>query len=393
MDFGYSFFYVEANIVCILFFLIILVRNIKSIDRQMKQMVFDRVLVCHALYCISDSFWVLIIAGFIVKNMFTVAFFNISNAVILSYLAYNWFVFVEVSQKSAYILKPRVKAFVQIPIFVSFVLITGLFLFNPGLAYAEDMMPSGVYYALFMIVPISYIIVAVVRAFMRALDREYYAERHQYIVYGLYPIAVAFFGILQVIWIKAPLFCFGCAIMFIYVYLMSLDNLISLDPLTNLNNRNQLKKYVSVELKRYSNKQQPYYVMMLDLNKFKEINDKYGHAEGDEAIQNASSAIKEACNNSVLHPFVARYGGDEFIIIAKTDSEKEIKELQLGIQNSFDNINKKIQKPYVLHISIGYAKAESGSSDFEAVKKEADKALYRSKEEWHSRQKSVLRKR
>lgn len=209
-------------------------------------------------------------------------------------------------------------------------------------------------------------------------------ERRQFIVFGFYPLMVSFFGILQTIWLRAPLFCFGCAITLMYVYMMSLDDLVSIDPLTNLNNRNQLNKYVSTELNRSADRQLVYYVMMLDLDKFKVINDRFGHSEGDLAIQNAAKAIMEPCKNNPLHPFVARYGGDEFIIIVKTDSEENIIDLESKIFQSFNNINGIIQKPYVLDTSIGYARAEGDISDFETVKNKADEALYRNKKEKYS---------
>ena len=98
MENSYALFYVEANVVCIILFLIMLLRSIKGIDRQMKQNIFNKVMVYHVLYFISDIIWELVATGFIVKNRWTVTIPNLSNAILLFCLSYYWFYYIEVSQ-------------------------------------------------------------------------------------------------------------------------------------------------------------------------------------------------------------------------------------------------------------------------------------------------------
>jgi diguanylate cyclase (GGDEF)-like protein len=118
---------------------------------------------------------------------------------------------------------------------------------------------------------------------------------------------------------------------------------------------------------------------MIDLYKFKMINDHYGHIEGDYALKRAADALKSACADNVYKTFIARYGGDEFIIVAKTDSEELIKKLCADIKATLIRLNDEAGAKYDLTASIGYAHYNGGIDEFQSAMSEADEALYRDK--------------
>ena len=62
---------------------------------------------------------------------------------------------------------------------------------------------------------------------------------------------------------------------------------------------------------------------MIDLNKFKQINDQYGHVEGDMALRRTADALKMACGDNTLKTFIARYGGDEFMKRARNTNLRQ----------------------------------------------------------------------
>ena len=157
-----------------------------------------------------------------------------------------------------------------------------------------------------------------------------------------------------------------------------MDTLVSMDPLTGLNNRAQLKRYISTE----ASDRQDYYILMLDLNNFKYINDKFGHVEGDEAIKMAAQAIKRACTDDTLRPFAARYGGDEFIVIVKTGDKEKALEFKSKILWFLNTLNQKANSPYEVTTSIGCAKYNGDVSSFEKALSEADHNLYDEKAEF-----------
>ena len=378
MEVGYTFFYVEANVVCLLFFLMLFFRGLQSIDRQEKQRIFDRVLFFHILYFLSDCIWALVLKEILPKNRFSASCVNLSNAIILSFLTYNWFLYVEVSQGAPFASQKKNRIWIQLPIYIMFSLILMLFLFLPHTMLDENLEGTFLYYNLFLIIPVIYISMSAIRSIARASLKKNYVYRKQYTACGIYPALVMAFGILQTIRLNAPLFCFGVTITLTYIYLISLDDQVSQDPLTKLNNRVQLKRYVTQEFNRPKEEKSSYYIVMMDLDRFKQINDRYGHVEGDKALQAAADALRAGCGGS-LRPFIARYGGDEFILIVKSENEEDIQKLLADIRQSFKDSNEKMKKEYLLQPSIGYVKYDGDIADFEKAIEDADEALYREK--------------
>ena len=164
----------------------------------------------------------------------------------------------------------------------------------------EDNTLTLLYYILFLIVPVIYIIISTVRSFIRAFRKENYAVRAPYIAGAVYPALLALFGVIQTLWLQAPMFSFGCSIMMLYFYITSLNDQVSIDELTKLNNRTQLKKYIAGDVPKQLSEKPDRYVLMVDLNKFKQINDQYGHVEGDFALKRAADALKISCADTPL---------------------------------------------------------------------------------------------
>ena len=92
------------------------------------------------------------------------------------------------------------------------------------------------------------------------------------------------------------------------------------------------------------------YLLMMDAEGFKQINDRYGHVEGDHALQVISAALKEVCSAS--GGFIARYGGDEFVVLQKAAAEQDIIDLCSAINDELA----RAEVPYLLRMSIGYAR-------------------------------------
>ncbi|MFA9397880.1 MAG: diguanylate cyclase domain-containing protein [Clostridiaceae bacterium] len=86
-------------------------------------------------------------------------------------------------------------------------------------------------------------------------------------------------------------------------------NLSRYDELTKIYNRRYFEELLNSYIK---NKNEDFYLILFDLNKFKQINDNYGHQSGDSVLQNFGEKLK---NNLPSSAIIARYGGDEFIVI------------------------------------------------------------------------------
>ena len=379
MEFGYTEFYVEANIVCIIIFMIMLVRELGSVGRQTKQVIFINITISHILYFLSDIGWVLVLGGLLPDTRILVTVYNLLNAFLLSSITGFWFVYVELAQGEKYITEFKGRIIAIVPAMVEAVFMLIMFLFVPSLVLNESNRLTDTYYVVFLIVPAMYVAVSAIRSFIRAFKKENYAVRTQYLVCGIYPVIITVFGIMQAVWLKAPLFCFGCAIMMLYVYIINLNDQVSIDELTRLNNRTQLKKYVASEALKQGADKVTHFVLMIDLNKFKQINDQYGHVEGDNALKRTADALKIACSDNTVRTFIARYGGDEFIIIARTEDEDAVRALCANIKETLVRLNTEAEAKYELSASIGYASYNGDISAFQTALAEADESLYEEK--------------
>ena len=91
-----------------------------------------------------------------------------------------------------------------------------------------------------------------------------------------------------------------------------LRNLAMMDPLTGLYNRRFAEQRLAAEVSRSERKGHPLTVLTLDLNNFKEINDSYGHAAGDQVLQEFAMQLNKVIRGSDL---AVRLGGDEFLVL------------------------------------------------------------------------------
>ena len=97
------------------------------------------------------------------------------------------------------------------------------------------------------------------------------------------------------------------------------------------------------------------FLLIIDVDKFKSINDTYGHVEGDNALVLIADAIKGACQGPRNRFFVSRYGGDEFVVIAEMGYRAEATWLAEQIRSNVRKIGLEHNLPYALAVSVGIA--------------------------------------
>ena len=162
------------------------------------------------------------------------------------------------------------------------------------------------------------------------------------------------------------------------------------DTLTGVLNRRGIEPHFEREMNRKRRFRHPVSLMIIDLDHFKQINDRYGHAAGDEVLTEVASAIKSNIRNT---DNVARWGGDEFIVLAENTNIVQAVRLSEKIHNAIMSINfKKIE---TITVSIGVSEYHS-DENFQLWYDHADKALYRAKNEGRNRviaDQSVLSKK
>jgi diguanylate cyclase (GGDEF)-like protein/PAS domain S-box-containing protein len=156
-----------------------------------------------------------------------------------------------------------------------------------------------------------------------------------------------------------------------------------IDPLTNLFNRRYLDAKLEEEISRSTRYNRPLSIVMADVNGFKEINDTYGHKQGDYTLQEMAGVIRESSRKTDI---VARYGGDEFIILMpETNLENATVKGQHLAQSiaasKFSNIYVK-NEPMHLTVAIGISQYTPGATADDFLRN-VDKAMYQDKQKFY----------
>jgi diguanylate cyclase (GGDEF)-like protein len=149
------------------------------------------------------------------------------------------------------------------------------------------------------------------------------------------------------------------------------------DPLTGLHNRYYLDQVLDQEVKRSKRYNHSMAFLMADVNRFKEINDRYGHHVGDEVLQGIASLLRTAVRESDI---VVRYGGDEFLVILlETNGEAETVKQRIATKLAHHN-KKHGWCDFPVTISIGSAYwSPHGSRSVDEILHDADKQMYEDK--------------
>ena len=152
-------------------------------------------------------------------------------------------------------------------------------------------------------------------------------------------------------------------------------NRIRIDNLTKLYNRNGFDLEVRDQLQEYKrNNNDSFYVLSCDMDKFKQINDTWGHDEGDRALGLVAEVLIKV--GKAFHVEAFRYGGDEFVIIVDTSDEMMIAAITSAIKFELDRLE--FRPDFKINMSIGTA-VYSGEKTIEELLKKADKKLYEAK--------------
>ena len=378
MSRDYLFFYTEGTVVCILFFVIMLVNDHRNGNRQEKQILLDRVMVAHIIYFANDWVWAALLSGLIPRTRLLVTLVNFINAFFLAGITFNWFLYAAAAEQLPFRRNKHFYTIVGLPYYLVTCVAVVWYMIAPTFWVSENAELNPLYYPLILLpAPMTYLLVTFVISMVQARKARLYAERRLCLQIGIFPLVIAFFGVLQLTMLNAPLFCFGCTINMLLFYLNNTADQISVDPLTRLNNRNQLHHYLSQDAAHRANGLREF-VVMVDANDFKQINDTYGHAEGDRALVLIADALKGAIRILKEAPFLARYGGDEFILIVRTSDESELPALRREIRRRLREACEKESTPYMLSVAVGYD--ELGADEpFSACQQRADRKLYADK--------------
>ena len=144
------------------------------------------------------------------------------------------------------------------------------------------------------------------------------------------------------------------------------------DPLTGAYNRNFIEEYIKEEVRKAKRLKERFCILLVDLNDFKQVNDRYGHNAGDTVLRRVVEELRKRLRE---YDMIARWGGDEFLVVLPAEKETNILEVANRLVGDFAVRYEDV----TITLSVGYACFPIDGSDLQRLIEIADSRMYRSK--------------
>ena len=203
----------------------------------------------------------------------------------------------------------------------------------------------------------------------------------------VYVVPILIGGVVQTIFYGISVIPTSIAVSIAGVLAGLQNDMIYRDQLTGLFNRSYLHHLLEKYKKRPKLRVTG---IMIDLNGFKHINDEFGHAMGDDALVESAHVLQSVVNDAGC---VARYAGDEFVVLLNTQDSVAVQMYLSEIRNAFDEFNKKKSKPYSLYASIGCHKFNMLTESTDEFINVIDTRMYEDKKAFYATHTGLDRRR
>lgn len=367
---AYHPFYLSFLAVCLILAWMVFGRVHANIGRELENRAFRRVILIYVIYILVDLAWVL--AAFNTSGIAAIRFLEYLESGILCLFTFSWFVLAE-HYIHGFPMKNRKKApLYAIPLAVTIGNTAVHCLDAAGLPGTPAESDASLY-AINVSVDVFYLLFAFVHTFYMLLQEKRKTQRMRYIVI-LECIAFPAAGALLSFFISyVPYIILGILPSIIKILIEMQNANIYTDALTGINNRYRVDEFLEHRWEHCS-EQNPLRIYMIDVNKFKSINDTFGHLEGDQALVAVADSLKKAASEGLV---IGRFGGDEFILVDPYNSDPDQEAAE--IRGELARIAADRNLPYQLTVSIGSSVCTDPREEVSAVQARADAALYADK--------------
>lgn len=375
--------YVTTTAFCEILVVIMTLQMNTNIGAALEIKTFRRIAFSFMIANASESIWVAgtAIPSFPIWLNYSV---NLADLVATGQIVWYWYVFADLklTPKAKLKRRPRMVNLVNaVPILV-LVCADTLSVWNHAVFYVTDrgVYMRGSWYWIQVACCYLYYGIVICRLIRSRIRKT--LDPEDFRVYILFTAIPFIGGVLQVVLNgKAPYtvmaMTVGVFVMFNYLQ----GQQINTDALTGLSNRRRAGKYLTARLARAD--KDPVVLFMADIDYFKQINDRYGHLAGDEALCIVADTARVLAK-SYRTFFAARYGGDEFtFFISKSEADPD------SVMSRFaGELERQVQKSeleYTFSVSLGYAVADREDLTVKELVRKADESLYIHKTEEHER--------
>lgn len=376
-------FFVLANVFSIAVFSVILTLNLSTKNFETKNRYFNGLLIFQIVYFLLDILWAFGYFQIIPMDsggLTVVRYTKMLYFIFGGFAAFCWFMYIEILMGAKFSRNKRNRLIIGIPIIISTILIIIISIITDQ----EKIVKNPLVSVSLMYIPGIYTVFAGIYSLYMSAKASTIVQKRRYISLGLFPFGLIIFTVLQIYLLEIPIFCLGTTFILFLMFVSKIQSQVSTDALTGINNRSALTKYIG-EYTEFDCT----YVLMIDVDKFKSINDNFGHVEGDRALVLLAQALKKGTEASDNKSFLARYGGDEFIIITSNEKEFEIDKYIETLHKEVANTKAKTKK-YEIRVSIGYCRVHENDSILSVIEN-ADESMYKVKAEKKKNEKNSSR--
>jgi diguanylate cyclase (GGDEF) domain len=193
-------------------------------------------------------------------------------------------------------------------------------------------------------------------------------------IFNLFYIAAGVFTGIQIVYSSYLTIWNGTAMMIVIIYIFILNDQVHRDRLTGLENYSSYERYIeNISFKKINK----LFIINIDIDDFKSVNDKFGHNEGDEALKMFANLLIDSF--PLRRKKLIRVGGDEFLILLEVERKEIVDNYIQNLNKNIEAYNKTKEKPYELKFSYGVACCSNSKEDIHDILKCADKLMYEQK--------------
>ena len=362
--------YCVVSIVCIFSLIYFIIVTNRSAEHSSELMFYKLAMALAALCAITDIMYALREFGAIQLGSFV----NYTGEILYSLGsicgAYCWFIYSEKKHQSRMVSTRGLLYTLAVPFVIMCLFTITTPLHKLCFSISGTHYVRGILNVPFTVFCGAFIIYSGISALISSFSKINHSKTVLLRMLFVYAIFFILAQVLQVI--VGPILPFrslAATVIFMFITLRGMCETVTVDALSGINNRFSFNRYLDEKIAG----NEEFWLMMIDIDDFKHINDTFGHAVGDDAIRYTATAIARSVPRNC---FVARYGGDEFAVVAPPAEESEIMPLEENIRKELKSIIQQNNSPLNIDITAGYAQRNESICNAPDMIEAADSILY-----------------
>lgn len=365
--------YSAISLVCVFILIYCIIVTNRSAEHS-AELLFYKLTMCAAALCaITDIFFALREYGMLQLGNLLHYTSEILYSIGSISGAFCWFIYSEKKQRSRIGQSDKLLKLCAIPFALMCLFTLTTPLHKLCFSFSDSQYIRGILNIPFTTVCTAFIVYSGITALIHSFQKKYHSKKAFLRYMFIYTLLLAGAQLLQIaVGSIIPFRILFATVLFVFITLHGMCETVTVDAVSHINNRFSLNRILEDKILAKTG----FWLTIIDIDEFKQINDRYGHASGDEAITHTATAITRAVPR---HYFVARYGGDEFAVVAPLEEGSRVSTLENDIQSELIKVTKENACPFSINITAGHASWNDQINNIPDMIELADRMLYEKK--------------